>query len=301
MIPSHTQCDHSPLPICRPIVDRSRLTLFADDCVIYFSGNIWKNVFDILQSDLNNVSTWLLDNGLRLNTAKTKALIIGSRSKLNFIKDPTLFVSNNCQIDFITQYDYLGTIFDSDMSLLPLYKRTLKLASNKIFLLRKIRKYIDYNTAISIYKQTILPIFDYSVFLLMSLTKGQQSELQTMQNDVLRFAKNVRIKDMVSRIELHTEAKILSLGQRREKQLLTLMYKLSQKGILRKITDRPTRQQEKYVFKTDTKIGKKYEKSPYYQGSLLWDKLPKETQFAENIFEFKKRIRPLYKEYLDVN
>ena len=98
------------------------------------------------------------------------------------------------------------------MSLLPLYKRTIKIASNKIFLLRKIRKYIDYNTAISIYKQTILPIFGYSGFLLMSLTKGQQSELQTMQNDVLRFAKNVRIKDMVSRIDLHKEVKILSLG-----------------------------------------------------------------------------------------
>ena len=50
------------------------------------------------------------------------------------------------------------------MSLLPLYKCTIKIASNKIFLLRKIRKYIDYNTAISIYKQTILPMFDYSGF-----------------------------------------------------------------------------------------------------------------------------------------
>ena len=78
------------------------------------------------------------------------------------------------------------------------------------------------------------------------------------------------------------------------------MYKLSQKGILRKINDRPTRQQEKYVFKTDTKIGKKYERSPYYQETLLWDRLPKETQFAENIFEFKKRLLSLYKEYLDV-
>ena len=281
-------------------VHRSRLTLFADDCVIYFSSNIWNNIYDTLQLDLNNVSSWLLENGLCLNTAKTKALIIGSRSKLNSIKDPTLFMINNCQIDYINQYDYLGTIFDSEMSLLPLYKRTIKIVSNKIFLLRKIRKYIDYNTAISIYKQTILPMFDYSGFLLMSLTKGQQSELQTMQNDVLRFAKNVRIKDMIFRIDLHKEAKLLSLCQRREKQLLTLMYKLSQKGILRKITDRATRQQEKYVFKTDSKIGKKYEKSPYYQGTLLWDKLPKETQFAENIFDFKKRIIPLYKEYLDV-
>ena len=46
-----------------------------------------------------------------------------------------------------------------------------------------------------------------------------------MQNDVVRFAKNVRLKDMISRTELHKEAKMLSLSQRREKQLLILMYK----------------------------------------------------------------------------
>ena len=39
-------------------------------------------------------------------------------------------------------------------------------------------------------------------------------------------------------------------------------------------------------FKIDTKIGKKYERSSYYQGTKLWDKLPKETQFAETIYEF---------------
>ena len=131
-----------------------------------------------------------------------------------------------------------------------------------------------------------MPIFDYSGFLLLSLTKGQQSDLQNVQNDVLRFAKNVRIKDMISRTELHKEAKMLILCQRRERQLLTLMYTISQKGILRKITDRATRQQEKYVFKIDTKIGKKYERSSYYQGTKLWDKLPKETQFTETIYEF---------------
>ena len=120
-----------------------------------------------------------------------------------------------------------------------------------------------------------------------------------MQNDLLRFAKNARIKDMISRNELHKEAKLLSLEQRREKQLLILMYKLTQKGMCRKVTNRPTRQQEKCVFKTDTKIGKKYEKSPYYIGTKLWDKLPNETQFVDTVFEFKDRILPLYKTCID--
>ena len=95
--------------------------------------------------------------------------------------------------------------------------------------------------------------------------------------------------NIITRNELHKEAKLLSLEQRREKQLLILMYKLSQKGMCRKVTNRPTRQQEKYVFKTDTKIGNKYEKSAYYIGTKLWDKLPTETQFLDTVFELKKK------------
>ena len=79
------------------------------------------------------------------------------------------------------------------------------------------------------------------------------------------------------------------------------MYKLSQKGILRKVTNRVARQQEKYVSKTDTRIGKKYEKSPYHLETKLWDQVPRGTQFSENVFEFKKRILQLYKTYVDGN
>ena len=63
---------------------------------------------------------------------------------------------------------------------------------------------------------------------------------------------------------MQKDAKLLSLEQCREKQLLTLMYELSKRGLVPKITARATKQQDKYVYKTDTKIGKKYEKSELY-------------------------------------
>ena len=45
-----------------------------------------------------------------------------------------------------------------------------KIISNTLFMLRKIRKYMTLDSAISIYIQTILTIFVYPVFfLLMSL------------------------------------------------------------------------------------------------------------------------------------
>ena len=44
------------------------------------------------------------------------------------------------------------------MSLQPLSKDVKKRISNKIFTLRKIRKFITFDASVAIYKQTILPI-----------------------------------------------------------------------------------------------------------------------------------------------
>ena len=59
------------------------------------------------------------------------------------------------------------------------------------------------HASILVYKQTILPIFDYSGFLLISITNGIKHDLQIMQNDALRFCKCLNLRDMVSIPILH--------------------------------------------------------------------------------------------------
>ena len=191
-------------------LEHCKTTMFADDCVLYQSRNTWDNVCDILQSDINNITHWFSLNGFSLNVSKTKTLIIGTQGKLKALHYPKRLLANGQCVDFVRQYDYLGTIFDAEMymSLIPSYENTIKCVSNKIFILRKIRKYIDYHTAISIYKQTILHLFDYSGFLLLSLTNGQKNDLQIIQNDALRYANQVTINDGISKVELHQKAKL---------------------------------------------------------------------------------------------
>ena len=48
-----------------------------------------------------------------------------------------------------------------------------------------------------------------------------------MQNDILRFCENKKLEDKISIEMLHKNARLLSLEQRRIKQILSLMYKLS--------------------------------------------------------------------------
>ena len=83
-------------------------------------------------------------------------------------------------------------------------------------------------------------------------------DLQVMQNDILRICNRSKLSDRISIEHLHMKSKLLSLEQRREKQLLMLMYIHSKNNNVRKIPGRETRNANKFTFKTALKIGTKY-------------------------------------------
>ena len=64
-----------------------------------------------------------------------------------------------------------------------------------------------------------------------------------------------------------------------------------------KIPARDTRNAAKIVFKVPTRITPKYEKSPYYIGTKLWDELSIELQHATSVHVFKKEIDKLNRKY----
>ena len=252
--------------------------LFADDCIIYLDGNNWTQIAGKIQSDLVKIETWCSENALSVNASKTKALIVGSHSRLNTINFDVKFCLIEKDIQYVNHFRYLGVILDSEMSLKYLLSVVKKKSSNKIFMLRKLRRYITLDSAILIYKQAIMPIFDYSGFMVLFLGVEDKRELQIMQNDALRFCFNVRLSDHVTIVELHARSKLSSLEQRIIRQLLGLQYLLYKKDTDCMITRVNTRSQQKYVFKVNTKIGKKYERSPYYIGTCLWNKMSKTVQ-----------------------
>ena len=127
-------------------------------------------------------------------------MIVGPRAKLLKLENPVQFVIRGENIKRVKQYNYLGIILDSELSLIPLYKNIEKRVIAKVYTLRKIRKYL---TSIQIYKQTILPIFDYSGFLLLACNKEKKHDLQVIQNDILQFCENRRLQDRVSLEILH--------------------------------------------------------------------------------------------------
>ena len=84
------------------------------------------------------------------------------------------------------KYTYLGVSLDKEMTLTGLLSDTKKSVLNRLSNFRKIRRYVNEKTALTVYKQTILPVFEYAGFILIACNKSDRYDLQVIQNDALR-------------------------------------------------------------------------------------------------------------------
>ena len=97
---------------------------------------------------------------------------------------------------------------------------------------------------------------------------------------------------------MYNRARILSLEQRRQKQLLSLMFIHENRHNVARIYARETRAAQVFSFVSERYHCIKYKNSPYYKGALLWDGLPLEAKNCTDIIEFKKCMSKLYREYI---
>ena len=276
---------------------RVNVLMFADDCVLYKSGKHWNEVRECLQNDLDVYINWGKEHNLVLNASKSKAMLICNSNVRPIIGDPAPFNAGNRQIMFVHSYCYLGCVINDELTIANEYKAVYRKAERKVYMLGKLRYYVSKETALLIYKQAVLPYFDYGGFLLLSANRGQTKDLQTLQNNALRICLRYNLRDKVSEERLHTEAGIQSLDQRRRKQLVKLMYyhSINEQNVKKPI--RPTRAAEKIVFNIPNRCTTKFLNSPYYIGTQIWNDLSFAVQSSENMLVFERSISPLYAEY----
>ena len=55
-----------------------------------------------------------------------------------------------------------------------------------------------------------------------------------------------------------------------------------------------------FTFKTDSKIGTKYGNSPFYKGTILWNRLGCDVQLSEDRWIFKGILKKMYKQYVNI-
>ena len=277
------------------MVRQSRLnvSLFADDAVIYCSNHDQYFIQERLETALSKILKWCKENFINVNINKTKFCIYGTKARVDSFDVNKLGEVGN-EISRCHQYCYLGVKLDECLNLKQNYNTVFKKFSYKIYQFGKLKKYLDTPTRILVYKQTVMPLVEYVSFMLNMNTGQEVMKLQRLQNRALRMCFDIYNPVEISIKDLHSRAKVCQLKERRDLNLLCILYEMKQLHLYERVGDRATRQGDKYVFKTDIAIVGPYARSPYYLGSKLWNSLPINIQNANTKAQFKHEIKMLW-------
>ena len=261
----------------------AEFTLFADDAVLIVQSQDLTEVAKVVQKVLDKIYVWCKDNKLTLNTSKTEYVIYGS--KLRKAKAPKISLQiGNVQLNEVDHYKYLGTIIDSMLNANRQLSKLNRTVAMKMTTFRRIRYFISEKTAIMLYKSLILPIIDYNDIIYSLLTKHQLEKLQRMQNRALRTVFRGKILTVD---QMHWQANVSKLMDRRTEHLLNLMYDRAQEPYYLDHTARKTRQGGAVLLMVPRPKTHKLDVAPKYMGSVKWNDLPVKLRSSSTKLHFK--------------
>ena len=202
------------------------LNLFADDTIIYASGDNIEEVHYKLQSCLDNVSKWYNRNRLLINIEKSKVMVIGNSYQLKALNLQDFVIDfNDSPLELVERAKYLGMYINSDMSWEFHITNLCKQMDYYMSLLRRLRPIFPRKLLLQIYKSYIQPKFDYGITIYGCTTQQNLNLVQRLQNHAARLITgnfdyiNTRGIDLVKSLGLYT------IVERRDYFLASLMFK----------------------------------------------------------------------------
>ena len=236
------------------------------------SGSDPHIVCRLIQEDLNAIAAWCQTFRLTVNSEKTKVLWSHSDRNVPDLTECRL-VLNGVTLKVVGEFNYLGVIIDTNLKLVGQCNKVKSSTHLKLYHLRKLRKIMDKKLSVLLFKQMILPVFDYCDFVLEGAADGASKGIQTIQNHCLRSCLRVRDPRTVSRVDIHLLCDCVKLKVRRDRNLLCIMYGVAGDPENVMIPPRVLRGHDKVKLKVRRSKGAIYDKSPLFRGACLWDKL----------------------------
>ena len=259
--------------------------------MLYYADRSSEIACQEVQKALKRVNIWCESNKLTINVKKTQHMLISSKKGLYDLPRNSVYMGESA-LKNVDMYNYLGVVIDKELIFDEFLKQKCKKINLKLYHLLKMRKFITSNIATTLYKQAILPLFDYADFLIDSGSKYYVNKLESLHAKALRIIDcNMHRQEDVDVLE--NMYSLYTPERRRKEHHCMIMYRLSKLG--RHIDRyRPTirlRSRRKVKFKKYKRNLEKILKSPLYRGIKLWDMIPDEIQRSVTKVKFKIMVK----------
>lgn len=134
---------------------RGFLNLYADDSSIAVSSKDIHRLCTDLNYDLELFYDWCSRNRLTINVKKTK-IVIFKKSRSSNVSLGNVYLNGQI-IQTVPEYVYLGFVLDENLSFQNHAKKLIQASNIRVYTLAKIRRFINCETAVRIFKTFILP------------------------------------------------------------------------------------------------------------------------------------------------
>ena len=189
-------------------------------------------------------------------------------------------------LKLVPSFKYLGVVLDPTLSYGQHINAVISTVQHKIYLLGKVKRYLNNEVATQIYKSMILPYLDYADVVFCKANTTGLEKLQRLQNRGLRLC--LGHDRRYNTVRAHKEAKTPFLRERRRAHTLNFMHarKTKKTNLLNKREIR-TRAHDAPLFNLAIPMSEAFKRSVGYHGSEEWNRLAPEVRNIESYLEFK--------------
>ena len=283
----------SDLPSCIP--PNCNLFMYADDSTLTCSSSSINEVERSLNVALDRIHNWCVRNKLRLNSNKTKCMIIGTRQKISdaelnvYIADKLIIKEKCCKC--------LGVIIDDTLSWGPHVEYVRKAVSSKLGMLNRIRDCVTQNSLLTLFISLVMPTLEYCC----TVWGGRYVSHDNTLNKCLKRAARMILKctSLAPSADMFARLNWISFPERVKFKKATLVFKCLNKMTPSYVANlftpnahiRETRQSTNKALKVPLAKKECYVKSFAVSGANIWNNLPEQLRRVDSLDTFKSELR----------
>jgi hypothetical protein len=284
--------------------------MYADDVLIYCSGNNINEVSLSLQQSIDNVQQWYDNNLMVVNTSKSNVMLVTTRQRETIILEniendvPLKVIMNDADLKYVDQCKYLGVHVDKNLTWCVHVDVLCRELNYMVWTLSRLRCILPHESLIQIYISIVQPKIDYAITVWGYTSEQNIDKVQRMQNRAIRAMLNNYDFVNVRGTDLVAQLKLLNVRQRRDYFMSLLIFKcihglaptyLCNEVIMAiEVRERNTRnvnENDLYV----PGINLNCTKNAFsHCGPTMWNSLPNDMKECASIDVFKAKARKYF-------
>ena len=273
-------------------ITQGEMYLFADDTTVYCTGKDLESVVDTLNSIMDEIHSWCIRNKLKVHPGKCEAMFM-MRSPFIGPMRPILYGDDHIKI--VQESTCLGLRIDNRLDWKPQVQNTCKSFSKKLGALKRMKR-PPTKVLEEIYFTTIIAETTYCISVWGNCSEATFNMLDDNHARAARLIHNLPLN--LSNEESLAGAKWQPISFLYKRRRLTLMHQMyhgtADKSIAQMIQKKDPEKQRtrnKVQFEVKRQNTKTGRNSFTYKATMIRNSIPDQIEVAENVKNFKKRLK----------